>query len=138
MAHRPPPLSSLCEWYHFDHGNLLIKNYYVFITPPTHTILPLLYPAFNISFVSFSPPPPPPCHTPMLICVFTPKFFTTIFGHEFISITKENAYQIVLVCTFLFPICRCAGLTAKKKPSLTGPPLLCLGNLSIGGRGIFF
>ena len=93
----------------------------------THTILPLLCPAFKISFLSFlsfpapSPPPPPP---PPHLALHT-KLFPTILRHEFIPMTMENTYQIVFVSLMYFsfsnlPIRR---LDRQEKPFLTGPAL---------------
>ena len=106
---RPPPLSSLYVWYHFDPWNVLIKNHYVLlcITPLTHTILPLLYPAFNISLFSFFfllsplPPSPPPCPANADLGLHT-NIFPTIVEHEFISITKDCICIFNVLFFFLF------------------------------------
>ena len=144
IVSRPPPLSSLYEWYHLDHWNILIKNHYVLlcITPLTHTILPLLYPAFNISFLSFFsllspplPPSPPPCPANADLGLHT-NIFPTIVEHEFISITKDCICIFNILFFFLFadpPVWPPRGSLFRRLP----PTLSCPGNMWIGRRGIF-
>ena len=88
----------------------------------------------------FSPSPPPPLanadpglHT---------KIFPTILRHEFISITKENTYQIgnafVSIMYFSFTYLSIHRFDRQEDAFSDGPTPSCLGNLWIGGRRIFF
>ena len=113
----PPPLGSL------DMSGIILTTgtFWLRITMlynalhHKHTTLSLLCPAFNISFLSFLSFSPLPAPANADLALHT-KLFPTILRHEFISITKENTYQIVFVSLmyFFFLICRSAGLTAKR------------------------
>ena len=135
----PSPLQPRHEWSHFDNGNRLIKNHYALkcITPLTHIILSLLCPALNISVLSFlSLRPPPPTNADLNLHT---KLFSTILRHEFISIIKENRYQIVFVSLMYFsfsylPIRR---FDRQEKPFLTGPPLYVWGSFGSEEDEIF-
>ena len=144
MAHRPPPLSSLYEWYHFDHGHLLIKNYYVFImhyTTNTHYTTSTLSGSQHILSLLLHlshplPPLPPPANADLSLHT---KIFPTILGYEVISITNENTYKIVLVSFYVLffsylPIRR---FDRQEEAFSDWPTPSCLGSLWIGGREIF-
>ena len=93
------------------------------------------------SLLLLPPPPPPPLISPAPANAdlgLHTKIFPTILGHEFISITKENTYQIVFVSLMYFslsylPIRR---FDRQEEAFSDGPTPSCLGNLWIGGRGI--
>ena len=82
------------------------------------------------------PPHPAPANADLAL---HNKLFPTILRHEFISITKENTYQIVFVSLMYFsfsnlPIRR---FDRQEKPFLTSPPLNVRGTFGSEGGKIF-
>ena len=133
----PPPLGSLdmsgiiLTTGTFWLRTTLLYNY----TINTHYTASTLSGFQNILSLLLHPlPPPPPPH----LALHT-KLFPTILRHEFISITKENTYQIVFVSLMYFsfsnlPIRR---LDRQEKPFLTGPALHVWRTFGSEGEEIF-